>query len=577
MHNLHNCIPVSKGADKFNDMATLNDKNRISTSSQVIFILLLALMILPWLGETVFYSKGEPREAILAVSILDGGDWLLPRYYGDELPFKPPFLGWAIAAFSWLFNGGTVTEYLSRLPSAIAMILMCWGIMRWTAKARGEKFGFICGLVAATMFEVFRAGTNCRLDMVLTAAMCCAMFIMFNLHEYPKSRRRGWKYFSVIILLTIATMTKGPVGALLPCFIMGVFALLRGDRFFVALGKYLGLAVVALILPAVWCYFAWQQGGQRFLDLMMEENFGRLFGTMSYASHVNPWYYNFISIVAGMAPWTLFMLLALIDIKRYKPTAFKPLGLLSMLSVVIVLVFFTIPESKRSVYLLPAYPFLAYWVTCTLKRLSDTRLLKSYAWFLAILSILVVGGVITMQFVTLDNIHLDFAPMRWYNYLLLFVPIIAAIGWMFFRREPALCSAIITLTLFMAYLSVIQPMAVNNRSDLQAVPAVTKAAPQGYVYSIDETYPPVRYYTINYYIGDRMRRAASFHYLDSMPEGTVVLFSGAMDSTVVVPDYLDVTRLLEKSNDNRKPLMMGIKKSVAPDSLYTDSDVIILP
>ena len=36
--------------------------------------------------------------------------------------------------------------------------------------------------------------------------------------------------------------------------------------------------------------------------------------------------------------------------------------LFTLLSVVIIFVFYCIPKSKRSTYLLPLYPFLAYYV-----------------------------------------------------------------------------------------------------------------------------------------------------------------------------------------------------------------------
>ena len=49
------------------------------------FIALLSmLVILPFLGETIFYSKGEPREAIVAFSMLESGNWILPVNYGTD-------------------------------------------------------------------------------------------------------------------------------------------------------------------------------------------------------------------------------------------------------------------------------------------------------------------------------------------------------------------------------------------------------------------------------------------------------------------------------------------------------------
>ena len=85
------------------------------------FIALLSmLVILPFLGETIFYSKGEQRAAIVAFSLLESGNWILPVNYGTDIAYKPPFLYWAIAAISSLCGG--VSEYSSRLPSAIAFL-----------------------------------------------------------------------------------------------------------------------------------------------------------------------------------------------------------------------------------------------------------------------------------------------------------------------------------------------------------------------------------------------------------------------------------------------------------------------
>ena len=69
----------------------------------------LAILLLPWLGETLFNSKGEPREAIVAVSILESGNWILPTNYGGDIPFKPPFLAWLMSIFAIIFNGGIVS------------------------------------------------------------------------------------------------------------------------------------------------------------------------------------------------------------------------------------------------------------------------------------------------------------------------------------------------------------------------------------------------------------------------------------------------------------------------------------
>ena len=74
--------------------------------SNIILFVVLGLMLIPWLGESLFNSKGEPREAIVAVSMLDSGNWILPESYGQDIPYKPPMLAWLISICSLLLNGG---------------------------------------------------------------------------------------------------------------------------------------------------------------------------------------------------------------------------------------------------------------------------------------------------------------------------------------------------------------------------------------------------------------------------------------------------------------------------------------
>ena len=87
--------------------------------------------------------------------------------------------------------------------------------------------------------------------------------------------------------------------------------LLRGRRFWYAVGKMAVIAVASCVLPAVWYIAAYQQGGEEFFNLVMEENFGRFMGKMSYESHVHGMHYNFITVLSGYVPYTLLLVMAL--------------------------------------------------------------------------------------------------------------------------------------------------------------------------------------------------------------------------------------------------------------------------
>ena len=54
--------------------------------STVIFVCLFS--ILPWIATGDFSTKGEPREAAVAVSMLETGNWTLPTVYADEFAYS---------------------------------------------------------------------------------------------------------------------------------------------------------------------------------------------------------------------------------------------------------------------------------------------------------------------------------------------------------------------------------------------------------------------------------------------------------------------------------------------------------
>ena len=104
------------------------------------FIALLSvLVVVPFLGETIFYSKGEPREAIVALSMLESGNWILPVNYGTDIAYKPPFFYWSIVRR--LFPFGEVTEFSARFPSALAFLAMQLMFFAFVAKRKKRSNG----------------------------------------------------------------------------------------------------------------------------------------------------------------------------------------------------------------------------------------------------------------------------------------------------------------------------------------------------------------------------------------------------------------------------------------------------
>lgn len=553
-----------------------------------ILIILLVITFISFLGETIYNTKGEPREAIVAVSMLQQDNWILPESCGGDIPYKPPFFAWCIAAVSLLF-GGEVTEFSSRVPSAIAMIILTMVGFRFYSRRASKIVAFAMALITMTAFEVYRAAYACRVDMVLT------MFIVTSLYALYHHYERGAKGISwiAILLMSGGVLTKGPIAIILPCLVMGVFYLLRGVGFWRTFAQFVVSGLLACVIPAMWYIAAYQQGGEHFLNLAMEENFGRFLGKMSYESHVNPIHYNFVTVISGMLPYTLLAIFSLFSIKYSSPlhkgegvkTLFSrfrvwikkmdDVKLFSLLSLVLIFIFYCIPKSKRSVYLLPIYPFIAYYLTLYIMYLArkGAKSIKVYSWIITSLAIVVVSAIIVIKLGVipetifsgkraaenvaflhgLENIELSFVNIA--MFLSLILVIVLSIKNQRGCFHSGIMAIFTILTLYWNFSAYLQPAVLNTKSDYPVAQLIKEIVPEGEVYSfIDDDY--LRFYTINFYIGDRVKL-----FDKELPEKGVLIV-GEKDMDLLIEKYEDkyefasIFRSDRRSCDRRQPIIL---------------------
>lgn len=527
-----------------------------------LLFLILCLLWLPWLGETPFFTKGEPREALVAVSMLQSGDYVLPVIAGWEYPFKPPLLAWIIAAFARIFNGGTVNEFISRLPSALAAVAMVMALYGWVKRQRGERFAFLTAFITATSVEVFRAATACRLDMLLTSAMVCGLLCLYNAYESGCMRKTFLWYAAAAGLLTCAVLTKGPVGALLPCLAMGIFRLFRRDSFFRILWQLSLVVLVSFIIPAVWYYEAWLRGGDAFLNIMMEENFGRLLGKMSYESHVKPFWYNFLTIIVGLVPWTILVIYSIPAVLRSSVRdAFRKISVPSVFALICaltVIVFYCFPASKRSVYLLPAYPFMAYGIAALFLRYEHTTSVRLFRW--TVIACAVVAPV--CAFILSVTGYFTIGGFLAYSFLIicLILGVTAAFSSRLrkmYNTQNVLIFIILTCVSVVVMPSLYRnPLKTDDAKNL--FEDIEKNRPR--VYTIGTEQLEGQVYWFNYYLSNTLRRIPEINCLSESPAGTVVILPVTDEIDPIRESGLWDIRQLPFNPDTRAPVFFLIHR-----------------
>lgn len=374
-------------------------------------IIICIISVLPWIGLGDFSTKGEPREASVAISMLESGNWILPQVYANEFAYKPPMAHWLMAAFS--YPQGYVSEFTSRLPSTIAFICLMGCTLMFFGRRIKFQQAFIATLLLLTCIEMHRAAMTTRVDMLLTTFIVIGLYQLFRWED-----RLELKGLPVIIpvLLGCAVLTKGPVGVILPLFVFGAYLLmLRKYSLLTIFKALLYIGVSSLFLPLLWYIAAWKQGGDKFLDVVLAENFGRFFHLntpdINYdLGHENGVWYNFMTLAAGFIPWTIFFFFSLFGLNwQRKKVSFKQMlkdswnnilsmekeKLFSLVALVCIIFFYSIPSSKRSVYLMPAYPFIAIFLAQYAIYITEyrTKVTRIFAAFLASVTTVVLIAI----------------------------------------------------------------------------------------------------------------------------------------------------------------------------------------
>lgn len=372
----------------------------------VFLLVVIGLLFSVFFSE--FYTKGEPREAIVAQAMIETGNYVLPTVYASEFAYKPPMEHWLIAGVSSLL-GGEVTPVTAKLPSAIAMIILVMSSFRFFNPRVRFRTSYLAVLVLLTSFELHRTGQAARVDMLLT------MFIVLTLYElyrWEEQRRLCGLPYLIPILIGGGILTKGPVALVLPMVIFVVYLLLFKNYSIKRILRAVFIpSILSLLLPAIWYYEAWQIGGDKFLTLHFGESISRFFhtnpGELWYPlGHQRPFYYPLIFLLAGILPWSILFFFVpwwrkelyqqrptgeerLTDMRYWRLNGMRKVHLFSLVVIVVTLLFYMIPSSKRGVYLLPLYPFMALMIAELLQQMSKNtrKSLVAYSYFMAFIGL----------------------------------------------------------------------------------------------------------------------------------------------------------------------------------------------
>ena len=303
------------------------------------------------IGEPSLWEADEPIYGEVAKEILKLGDWITLHFNYREWFDKPPLYMWITSLFYRLFGWN---EFTTRFTSSLFGIGEVVVVYFFGKILFSRRTGFFSAIVLATSIQFLAQSRLALLDVPLTFFITLSFFFFYLAFNNP-----GKRTFLLLfpVPLALATLTKGPVGFVIPLLTIFFFVLAGKNLHKLRLRKT-DLFLAFLIFFAI--AFPWYGAqiylhGKEFMDkFFILRNVKRF--TTNFEGHAGPFYYYVPFLFLGFFPWSSFLPFSLFHLfkKEKKDKVF-----LIFSWILVIFLFFSSARSKLPGYILPLYPACA--------------------------------------------------------------------------------------------------------------------------------------------------------------------------------------------------------------------------
>ncbi len=334
------------------------------------------------LGAGSLWDQDETKYAEVVRELLQRGDWITLFVNGAPWYVHPPFYMWVTALTARVAG---LSEFTVRFWSGAFSVAAVYATVLIGCELFGARAGLVAGALLATTLHFLVQSRLAVFDTVLLAWM------LFAVHAFLRAYRTGRRgdYLRFFLYCGLATLTKGPIGLVLPGLAAAAFVTVRG-----AWGRWRevpwtsGLAVYAVVGLSWYGVETWLHGRAFAFAVFGYYGLGRFFGVVE--NQAGPWYYYVPIVLAGAFPWTAFWpAAAAFHGRRLRHDG----SLFVALWCVLTLVFYSVAGTKLPNYVLPIYPLAAVGVASWWEASEASARAKGAAGVSVGLLVVLLGGV----------------------------------------------------------------------------------------------------------------------------------------------------------------------------------------
>ena len=304
-------------------------------------------------------DDADSTHAEAAREMVVTGDYVTLHVNGIRYLEKPPLPYWLVAISYKVFG---VSEFSTRLPMVLAVMLLGVLAFCWGRRAFGERTGIYAGLFVYTCVGVYLFTRIFIPDVLLSLLIAAAMYFFLTALE-PEAK--AWRWYAGYAMMALGVLTKGLIALVFPCGAAFSFLLVTGEwrrwrEFRLLSGLWLFLAIAApwhilagLQNPGtpehhgfLWFYFV-NEHFLRFLGKRYPRDYSKLPAALYWTLHL-----------VWLFPWSLYLPAAVKTAAaawRGQRSGFAArTRLLCWIWAGVVLIFFAL-STNQEYYTFPAY------------------------------------------------------------------------------------------------------------------------------------------------------------------------------------------------------------------------------
>jgi len=324
----------------------------------------------------------EPTDAWVAQTareMAERGDlrgWVVPTFCGEVRAQKSPGPYWAVVLAAKL-RGTPVDEVATRIPNAIAAVLLVVTVFWLTRRIAGDRAAIFAGLATSSCAMLLYWSHRGASDLGVTTLMTIALAALWVGSECePPGRRQVALWLLGYFAAGLAMLYKMPM----PLVCIGLPALLYVlllNRWRILASGWHLVGLLLFLLPWLPWAVAFVQFEPRALFKWRVEFFDRFTGDLpNVAEQQSDWRLYFLYLGAAFVfalPYSLSIPQTIVNAFRRRAELHRRGAWFLLIWLLSLLAFFTAASGKETRYFLPAMPPLLMLLGIELARFFDPQ------------------------------------------------------------------------------------------------------------------------------------------------------------------------------------------------------------